>query len=423
VTYRPVDSGTFFAEPDAALYVHVPFCTKKCHFCNFAITTTHNDDLRERYVRALIREIEAAPDSVPVPNSRVSAISIGGGTPALLESEQLARILDALRGTFPIATDAEVGVEFDPATVTPTKARELVDAGFTRFSVGVQSFENDVLDRANRAHDADRAREALDVLGAEHRERRAFVNLDLIYPLPGLTGDAWLEGVGHAAGLTVDAVTLYGLEIWPKTVFHHWRDNGRLGLPERDEEVRYHLRALELLRAAGFRPGAASAWLSPDSSGPYCRYLDVVWSGQPVLGFGVSSRSTVGARSWNNVSSIAGYVQAVDERRLPIESGCHRTAAQSMRQHVIRGFKRGYIDPDAFAAEFGEPLGAVFPSQIGAVLAAGLVSERDDGILELTDEGRILIFNLVHVFVEADERSSPAAAHIGVAFDEERQTT
>ncbi|MEU6145667.1 coproporphyrinogen-III oxidase family protein [Streptomyces sp. NPDC047081] len=416
VSYLPIDPTTFFEESPAALYAHIPFCTKKCHFCNFAVTTTHNDDVRERYVRALVQEIKSAPDKLPMPRSTFQSINIGGGTPALLESEQLARILDAFRETYPVAADAEIGVEFDPATVNPAKARELVDVGFSRFSVGVQSFEDEVLARANRDHDATRALEALATLTSGEINDKVFVNLDLIFPLPGLSGNSFLEGVDLAAGLDVDAVTLYGLEIWPKTVFHHWRSRGELPLPERLDELKFHLQALDVLRSHGYRPGAASAWLSPRTTAPYSSYLDTVWSGSPVLGFGVSSRSTVGHRSWNNVSSIARYLDVIHGGGAPVDSGCKRTPGQSMRQHVIRGFKRGYVDPAAFELEFGERLDSVFPTQLEAVANAGLISESD-GILELTDHGRVLIPNIVHIFVEADEREAAPSSLVGVAFD------
>ncbi|GAA0732738.1 coproporphyrinogen III oxidase family protein [Dactylosporangium roseum] len=415
VQFEAVEPRAFFADPPGALYAHVPFCTKKCHFCNFAITTVHDGDLRSSYVRAMVSEIRRSPEALPVPRSTFGALNIGGGTPALLEGEQLAEIVEAMRSTLPVAPDAEVGVEFDPATVTPGKTRQLLDAGFTRFSVGVQSFEDQVLASANRDHDAAQAQAALDILVGETRGRRVFVNVDLIYPLPGLTGEQWLAGVQRACDMGIDGITLYGLEIWPKTVFHRWSSRSELDLPDRRDELKFHLEALQILWSAGYRPGAASAWIAP-SADRYCSYLDVVWSGDPVLGFGVSSRSTVDRRSWNNMRSIPKYVEAIDAGLSPIETGCVRNAAQSMRQHIIRGFKRGYVDPAAFARDFGVTVTEAFPQQLARILDAGLVVE-EGGRLELTDLGRVMVANIVHVFVEADDHDARGRHQIGVSFE------
>lgn len=416
VQYAPLEDSSFFEDPAGALYAHVPFCTKKCHFCDFAITTVHDGDLRSRYVDALRTEIAMSPDFLPVPRSRFDAIYIGGGTPGLLTAPQLGSILEQFRSTFTVSADAEAGVEFDPANVSEDKTQALVDLGFNRFSVGVQSFEDEVLARVNRAHDAATAVRAVEVLIAKANQVGATVNLDLIYPLPGLTQQAWLDGVRRSCDLGVHSITLYGLEIWPKTVFHHWKVNGRLDLPDRQSEIDAHLAALDTVRLAGYRPGAASGWLSPDNVSSYSIYLDIVWSGDPILGFGVSARSTVGRRSWTETRSIPQYLERVSRRELPIENGCTRTSSQSMRQHVIRGFKRGFVDPAAFLNDFGEDVHAAFPKQLQALRDSGMMTERE-GLLELTDLGRVLIANISHAFTTADDRDSKQSVQVGVSFE------
>src|SRR5579859_2317672 len=137
--YQHLEADAFFARERAVIYIHIPFCNTKCHFCDYVVYVNTTRDLRAAYVDALCKEITTFKNNRTFPGFEIVAVSFGGGTPGLLEAEQLARILDTLRASFPLSEDCEVAVEFDPASVTLDKLARIKDAGYNRVSIGVQS--------------------------------------------------------------------------------------------------------------------------------------------------------------------------------------------------------------------------------------------------------------------------------------------
>jgi oxygen-independent coproporphyrinogen III oxidase len=401
--YQYYDYDDYFAPESSVLYLHVPFCIKKCGFCDYTVYINRSEDAREQYVQALEQEVRAFPQHGVFPRFSVDAVYFGGGTPGILEAGQLIRLLDACRETFDLAPEAEICLEFDPPTVTAEKVRALGEAGFNRFSVGVQAFDDDLLRMCNRSHDVATAERAYEIIRGEGFSH---VNLDLIFPLPNLTFDVWKHAVDRAIELEPGCLTTYGLEIWPKTSFHHGIVNNELTLPAPEEEQRMYAYAIDALDAAGFQRTSSTGYHHPERSPQYSRFLEYYWRTWPMIGFGVSSKSVIHNRLFTNVKGLKQYYELVGQGRIPMDFATHLTKNQEMRRVVIRGLKMCTVSRSGFEARFGVDIDLVFGAELMELFAEELLAEDGDEIV-LTRKGQIFSTNVYERFY-TDEDLSPA---------------
>jgi len=412
--YQYVDYDDYFGLESSVLYLHVPFCIQKCGFCDYTVYVGRNSDARERYVQALVREIRAFPSHRAFPAFSVDAIYFGGGTPGLLEGPQLVRVLDACRETFQVNPGAEVCLEFDPPTVTADKVDTLLEAGFTRFSMGVQSFDDDLLRLCNRSHDVATAERAYRII---RNAGCTNVNLDLIFPLPSLTMDIWRRSIDHAIELEPGCLTAYGLEIWPKTSFHHGITNNVLTLPSPEEEREMYVYALDALDGAGFLRSSSTGYYHPDRSPRYSRFLEYYWRTWPMLGFGVSSKTVIHDRLYTHVKRLNSYYELIEQGRIPLDFATFLTKEQEMRRVVIRGMKMCSVSRSQFRKRFGIDIDMVFGPQLETLYAEGLVTDAGDEIV-LTRQGQILSTNVYERFYVEEDLTPPKAGEVKFGISE-----
>jgi len=411
--YQYVDYDAYFAPESAVLYLHVPFCIQKCGFCDYTVYINKSEDAREQYVQALQREIRAFPSQGVFPRFAVDAIYFGGGTPGILSGEQLVRLLDTCRETFQVHPDAEICVEFDPPTVTKEKVETVGEAGFNRFSIGVQSFDDNLLRICNRSHDVATAERAFQIVrsaGFTH------VNLDLIFPLPNLTLETWQRSIGMAIDLEPGCVTAYGLEIWPKTAFYHDITNEKLTLPAPEAEREMYAYAIDALDAAGFHRTSSTGYYHPDRSPRYSRFLEYYWRTWPMIGFGVSSKSVIHERLYVNVKGLKRYYELVDTGRIPMDFATYLTKEQEMRRVVIRGLKMCSVSRSDFRKRFGIDIDMMFGTQLTELTELGMLANVDDDIV-LTRAGQIHSTNVYERFYVEDDLSpaKPGEVKFGIS--------
>ncbi len=401
--YHHVQPESFFELDTAAIYLHIPYCVTKCHFCDYVVYTNTPEDKRLAYVDALCREIARFPEIGVFPRFRIDAIYFGGGTPGLLPAEQLIRLLDQMRESFQLAEDCEICVEFDPGSVQRDKLQAIFDAGVTRLSMGVQCFDEELLEKNNRPHrlqDCYDAWETVVNTGFQH------TNIDLLYPLIGLDLDSWRHSLSEAIRLAPSCITAYPLEVWPKTAYHHWITKGKHQLPEIEAEMEMCRLAFDMLEEAGYQRLSTSGYYHPQRYPRYCRFLDYYWKTWPMIGFGVSSKSVIYDWLYTNIRSQAEYVRRIDEGQPVVDFGIRLTKPAEMRRVMIRGLKMCEVLKGEFLERFGVPMDTVFGKEIDQLVRDGLLRNDPDRI-ELTREGQIYSTNVYETFYTEEDLRDP----------------
>jgi putative oxygen-independent coproporphyrinogen III oxidase len=376
------------------VYLHVPFCASRCHYCDF-VTYTGMEGLRGPYAAALLAEAELAAAVLGPAPPTVTSVFVGGGTPTLLPPTDLARALTRLRALLPLAPDAEVTVEANPETVDRATAEGLVAAGVTRVSMGAQSFDDRVLATLGRTHGAARVAEALAALRAAGVPA---VNLDLIFGCPGEDDASWAATLAAAVDLGPEHLSAYALGIEPATRFGRLVAAGRMAPPDEDVLADRYEAACEVLAAAGYGHYEVSNWARGElaAGGPVgaagsglpahaSRHNLTYWRRGRYLGLGAGAHEFDGAtRRWN-LAGVPAYLQAVRAGRRP-------TAGQ---EHLDAGHAR--FEALALRLRTAEGLAAAEARALGADPAGGQAAElRRAGLLapgprlRLTERGMFL---------------------------------
>lgn len=361
-----------------ALYIHVPFCRRKCHYCDFA-SVPLEADLVKRYLGALKREAERELASWPA-GWEVPSIYIGGGTPTALEPEDLEAVL-AVAALFPRAPGAEWTVEANPGTLDRAKLALLAAAGVNRLSLGVQSFDDDLLSFLGRVHTAREAEEAWDMARSAGFSN---LNLDLIYAIPGQTLGAWRRTLKRAVSLQPEHLSAYSLSIEPGTEFGRRAEAGSLKPVAEELDLSMYRAAQELLGEAGLKQYEISNFARP---GFECRHNLVYWRNEPYLGLGPAATSYLSGVRRTNREDVGEYVRALTAGEDPTAAREVATLELGMAETVILGLRLTEgIAWERFYGRFGRDLRDVFADPIRRLTRAGLV-EADAQGLRLTPRG------------------------------------
>jgi putative oxygen-independent coproporphyrinogen III oxidase len=372
------------------LYVHIPFCSAICNYCNFN-RGLFDPALKARYVDALVAEIEgatAAPESAPA-----DTIYFGGGTPSLLEPDEIARIVGACRSRFSVAPDAEITMEANPESVSSPRLAGYLAAGINRVSFGVQSFRDDELKRLSRLHGAGRAREAL----AEARAAGVGnLSLDLMMWLPGQNVAHWLESVDAAIAAAPEHLSLYMLEVYPNAPLKEEMARSRWSQAPDDDVAAMYVAAMDRLEAAGYGQYEISNVARP---GRRSRHNLKYWTDGSWLGFGCGAHSTNDAVRWKNVAATDDYIGRV-ARGEAIAVDSHRLSdRERLGDALFTGLRLvDGVDLAAVGARYDVDIWQRFGADLAPFLEAGLL-RRDGSMLRLTRNGMLLAHEVMAVFV------------------------
>jgi oxygen-independent coproporphyrinogen-3 oxidase len=395
--------------PPLGIYVHIPFCVRKCYYCDFNAGPA-SQAARERYVVALCCEIlygcrrrghstgddgrrrseEARFEPI---RKRVDTIFFGGGTPSELATEQLERIVWALREAFAVDEEVEWTLEANPGTVTPASLAAIRAMGFNRISVGVQSFHDHHLQRLGRIHSA---AEAEDAFRWAREASFASRNLDLIFGLPHQTAAEWERDLERAIALKAEHLSLYGLTIEKGTLFGRMHAADQLLLPDEDLSAQMYEHALDRLAEAGYEQYEISNWALP---GHRCRHNMRYWRNEPSLGFGVSAASYMDGVRWKNVAdwnryeerATAGLSCIAEEERLEEERAAGEAVMLALRT-------RDGADLRSLSTAYSCDLDRQFAPAISRMKEYGLLEEAD-GRLRLTRPGLLVADRVLCEFV------------------------
>jgi putative oxygen-independent coproporphyrinogen III oxidase len=362
------------ADAGRGIYVHIPFCLRRCDYCDFT-TFAGRDEAIPAYVEALTTHIRrSAVDAVGMPS--FGSVFVGGGTPTYLPSADLVKVLEAVRTTFALGEEAEWTVEANPETVTDEVAQALAGAGVGRISLGAQSFDTGVLAVLGRWHDPDAVERAVEHLRAAGITR---LSVDLIYGTPGETDDSWAATLGRALALGVTHVSAYALTVEPGTPYAARARRTPALLPDDDVQAARMAVADEVLAAAGLRRYEISNWAVP---GHESRHNLTYWRGGEWLAFGSGAHGSWAGRRWWLVRDPERYARLVAAGQEPL-GGEERPSPDEVRlERLMMGLR---IAEGVHVAAV-EPLDA---GRLARLQDAGLISV-DGARLRLTPAGMAL---------------------------------
>jgi len=369
-----------------SLYIHYPFCLRKCFYCGFN-SRTDASCTSDEYVAGLLRELEMR-SAMPEKGSSAGTLYFGGGTPSLLEPCQVEIILDAAENYYALSADAEITLECNPGTVTGEKLAAFRAAGVNRLSLGVQSFDDNFLEKLGRAHTAGQA------LAAFRDAREAGfdnIGIDLIHSLPGQTLAQWQSELSRASELSPEHLAVYGLSVEEGTPFAFLERQGELLLPDEEESACMYEKSAEILGANGYEQYEIANFARP---GFRSRHNSGYWQRRPYLGFGAGAHSYLrlpeyGIR-FSNTERAEDYLQLISCGSLPTSESRTLSRDEAMAECLFLGLRLSEgVSLDHFHTEFSVSFHEVFGTACADLFAAGLLEIRD-GYLRLTEKARIL---------------------------------
>lgn len=398
-TYPPfscwdtADAGAWLDALDAppaprtplGLYVHVPFCVKRCTYCYYLSVDDH-PDLLDAYLEALDAEIARVVLSPAIAGRAVDFAYVGGGTPSMLSPDRIERLFGSLRGQASLDDAREITFEVAPRSVTRAKLRALRNHGVTRVSMGVQQLDDDVLRASGRVH------RVVDVLRAWDLIREAgfpIANLDLMVGMIGETEDSFLASLDRTIGMGPESITLYPLEIPMNTPLYRAIEDGTVPRPPLDwaTKRRRMATAFGRLEAAGYAVRSTNAAVRDPSRHRFL-YQDLQYRGADLLGIGVASFSYVGGVHHQNAARLEEYLRAAEERRPPLG----RAHALDANERVVREFilqlKLDRVERAPFRARHGVDPTDRFAAPLADLVERGWIRVADDAI-HWTPEGRV----------------------------------
>lgn len=369
--------------PGAALYIHIPFCEKRCLYCDFYTVAGVNERIPD-YVRALQQEISLRAAQDFWRRQKFETLFFGGGTPSLLSPEQLAEILEACFAHFNFAPRLEITIETNPGTISNDRLARYRAAGVNRLSLGVQSFDEEELRLLDRIHSPEQARAAL--LGARYAGFEN-VSLDLIFALPNQTRKRWQENLKHAVELEPNHISAYNLTIEEGTPLDHAIRKGKIvPLTEEDERAMYDF-TMTFLAQNGYRQYEISNFARP---GYEAKHNIKYWDGSAYLGLGASAHSYDGKRRFWNVANLRKYFERLAQNQLAEENGEELTPSQRKFEFAFLGLRQNRgVNLQEFERKFRTPFARAFNGLVGEMENEGLLVRAGD-FLRLSKEGIFL---------------------------------
>jgi oxygen-independent coproporphyrinogen-3 oxidase len=369
-----------------ALYIHFPFCIRKCLYCDFN-SRTGQEIPQKAYTEALVHEMELRRDLLPQ-GFTASTLYLGGGTPSLLEPALLERMIDAASRLFNLEPAAEITIEANPGAVSREGLAAYRSMGVNRLSLGIQSFSEEMLARLGRVHDAE---EGLAAFAAAREAGFANIGIDLIHSLPGQTPRKWHGELEQAINLTPEHISAYGLTIEEGTPFHAMERSGELTLPEEEETAEMFEMTDRLLIEAGYDHYEISNFALP---GFRSRHNQVYWQRGDYLGFGAGAHSFLASppfgKRWKNPDTPESYMEAMVNGSAAVEELTHITEREARSETLFLGLRMlDGVDEKRFRNDTGMTVEDAYPDELRDLLAEGLLEWRK-GHLRLTARGLIL---------------------------------
>ncbi len=386
-------------EQPLGLYLHIPFCRKRCKFCYFKVYTDKNASEIEVYLNALIKENEIYSRMPALQGRQLRLAYFGGGTPSYISERQLHYLVEGLNRHVSWEHAEEVTFECEPGTLRKSKLETLKEIGVTRLSLGVEHFNDDILAANGRAHLSP------EIYRAYNWAREVDfpqINIDLIAGMMGESEETWRDTVRRALELEPDSVTIYQMELPYNTVISREMIEKGLNSPIADwpTKRRWLDYAFEQFQARGYR--AASAYTLATTKKP-CRfiYTDALWHGGDMIGLGVSSFSHFDGVHFQNLPQFEDYVRVLETEQLPLWRALALTPKQRLIREMVLQLKTGALDAEYFQRKFGVDVWQEF-QPVYQRLSEEELLQRHNGTIELTRRGLLQVDHFLSEFFEPE---------------------
>jgi oxygen-independent coproporphyrinogen-3 oxidase len=383
--------------PPGGIYVHIPFCVRKCHYCDFYSTTELA--LIDDFIIALEREIQMA---APV-DLEFDSLYFGGGTPSVLMPAQIRHVMRAIFRNFTFLPDPEVNLEVNPGSVDRSKLVAYRAEGINRLTIGAQSFNERQLRFLRRIHSATEARQTIEWAGAAGFEH---LGLDLIYGLPGQTRDDWIEDLRTAVSFQPEHLSCYLLTIEPGTPLHTDVRCGRVKPVDEKRGAELFRATVEFLAGCGYHQYEVSNFAYSDPAGVSInrsRHNQKYWTFAPYIGFGPGAHSYLKPKRFWNHRNLQTYLTDIRFGNRPMAGSEALTRSQMIMEAILLGLRQSDgIDLAAFKNQFGLDFEQDFPGLIKELLTEGKARVGENR-LSLTLEGMLLLDSICERFVEGLE--------------------
>jgi oxygen-independent coproporphyrinogen-3 oxidase len=384
------------------IYLHIPFCRKRCHFCYFKVYTGKDASEIESYLGAMRQEMAIYARQPVIGGRKPRFVYFGGGTPSYLSTKQLGGLVDHMKRLMPWDEAEEITFECEPGTLTEGKIEMLREIGVTRLSLGIENFDDEILRRNGRAHvskEIDRA------YGYARAAGFPQINIDLIAGMVGETEENWRGTVRRALELAPDSITIYQMEVpFNTTISKEMRQRGEevapvAGWPVKRAWVNY---AFERFEAAGYTVTSAYTAVRDASKAAFV-YRNLLWAGADMIGMGVSSFSHVSGTHYQNEHQFETYIERLKRGELPLFRALTPKPLERFVREFILQMKLGAVQRDYFLAKYGVDMNEQFTSELNSLRDEGYLTYDDKGA-RLNRDGLLQVDRLLHRFFLPEHR-------------------
>ncbi|MCC5910326.1 MAG: oxygen-independent coproporphyrinogen III oxidase [Clostridiaceae bacterium] len=361
-----------------SLYIHIPFCEKKCYYCDFA-SYSGKEHLLGDYVEALKKEIELYKEELG--SYSIKTIFIGGGTPSILSAEALRGITDCLQQCCSIPSDIEISMEANPGVLNIDKLKGYYEAGINRLSMGLQACQDHLLKNLGRIH---RYEDFIRNLQDARKVGFENINVDLMFGLHNQTLEDWKYSLESIVDLGVPHISAYSLIIEENTPFDMWMEEGKIEKSTEDLELAMYRHAIEFLKEKGYRHYEISNFAKHQHQ---CQHNITYWKNQSYLGLGVGAHSYLQEARFNNFADISTYIKTIEGKKKPIENTIILTLKDQISETMFLGLRMTEgVSVEYFHQRFKQSPFTVYEKPLDKLKKQGLIT-YDDKAIKLTDRG------------------------------------
>ena len=384
------------------LYLHIPFCRKRCKFCYFRVYTDKNSSEIEIYLDALAREVEIYSNLPAIKGRPLAFVYFGGGTPSYISAKHLKALVARLKRAIPWESADEIAFECEPGTLTQTKLEAIRKIGVTRLSLGVENLNDEILAENGRAHLSQEVFRVMPWIEALDFDQ---VNIDLIAGMVGETWENWRETVKQTIDLNPDSITVYQMEL-PFNATYSQDILGGTALPVANWKTKreWHNYAFEQFELAGYGNSSAYTMVKKDEPGAFV-YRNAVWQGSDMMGTGVASFSHINGIHYQNATSWKDYIGSLKADQLPLSRAFSTTPSERLTREMILQLKLGKIETAYFRDKFKADILKEFGSNYKKLQDEGMLTFNKDAV-ELTPKGLLQADGLLPEFYAPKYRNA-----------------